>query len=178
MQFPSVNRFVVRSGTRFGLGLLAALVVSLSSAPEGIRAQTVSGKPVPLVPDADGWYALLRSDELGPGEVKPLHYFGRELVVFRTESGQAVVSDAFCPHMGAHFGQGGEVRGEALRCPFHGFCFEPSGDCVEIPESYEGRPIEDRGPEIVPFGHIDPRRDDAMERFAETILRHFPAQQN
>jgi hypothetical protein len=37
---------------------------------------------------------------------------------------------AHCPHMGAHLGYGGRVVGECIRCPMHGFEFDPSGACV------------------------------------------------
>jgi len=55
---------------------------------------------------------------------------GQELVLFRTRSGRAWAMDAYCPHMGAHFGHGGTVEGEVIRCPFHGFCFDERGTCV------------------------------------------------
>ncbi len=71
------------------------------------------------------------------GAVKPLHYFGRELVVFRGEDGVAHVLDAHCPHLGAHLGFGGRVEGGALRCPFHGWLWNGDGRCLEVP--YAGR---------------------------------------
>jgi nitrite reductase/ring-hydroxylating ferredoxin subunit len=83
-------------------------------------------------PVPDGWFAVATSEELAPGEVKPLRYFARDLVLFRTESGRAVVMDAHCPHLGAHLGMGGRVVGEQIQCPFHGWRFDASGQCVEI----------------------------------------------
>ena len=53
--------------------------------------------PIPF-----GWYAVSLSHELEVGQVKPAEYFGREMVLFRTESGEAKVLDAYCPHLGAH----------------------------------------------------------------------------
>lgn len=85
-------------------------------------------KPIPY-----GWYAIEYSSQLAVGEVKPLHYFGRELVLFRTESGEARVLDAYCPHLGAHLGHGGSVKGESISCPFHGWEFNGAGKCTEIP---------------------------------------------
>ncbi|TFH22636.1 MAG: Rieske (2Fe-2S) protein [Myxococcales bacterium] len=79
------------------------------------------------------WFQLAYSEELGPGEVKPVRYFGRDLVMFRTERGRAQAFDAFCPHLGAHLGYGGSVVGETLRCPFHAWRYDCSGACVEIP---------------------------------------------
>jgi len=84
--------------------------------------------PIPF-----GWYGVAFSADLKPGDVKPLHYFGRELVVFRTESGEARVLDAYCPHLGAHLGHGGKVHGESLACPFHGWQFNGEGRCTAVP---------------------------------------------
>ena len=85
-------------------------------------------KPIPL-----GWYAIEFTNGLKPGEVKPLQYFGRELVLFRTESGEAAMLDAYCPHLGAHLGHGGIVKGETISCPFHAWQFNGEGHCTEIP---------------------------------------------
>ena len=81
-----------------------------------------------------GWYAVCWSKELIDGAVEPIHYFGEDLVVFRTRSGQARVLDAYCPHLGAHLGHGGRVVGESIRCPFHGWRYDGNtGVCQEIP---------------------------------------------
>lgn len=77
-----------------------------------------------------GWFVIAFSDELKPGTILSRKFMGQDLVAYRTESGDAVVSDAFCPHMGAHFGHGGRVEGEEIVCPFHGFAFGPEGQCT------------------------------------------------
>ena len=64
-------------------------------------------KRYPLPPFPNGWFKVCFSDELEVGDVKPLHQFGQELVIYRTEDGTARVLDAFCPHLGAHLGYGG-----------------------------------------------------------------------
>jgi 3-ketosteroid 9alpha-monooxygenase subunit A len=85
-------------------------------------------QPIPF-----GWYFVYYSDELKAGDVVPLRYFGRELVLFRTESGEARVLDAYCPHLGAHLGHGGKVQGESIACPFHGWQFNGAGRCTAVP---------------------------------------------
>ena len=55
--------------------------------------------PIPF-----GWYAVAFSDELSIKEVKPLYFFAKDLVLYRTETGIPVLLDAFCPHLGAHLG--------------------------------------------------------------------------
>jgi phenylpropionate dioxygenase-like ring-hydroxylating dioxygenase large terminal subunit len=85
-------------------------------------------KPIPF-----GWYAIEYSKNLAVGEVKPVQYFGREMVLFRTESGEAKLLDAYCPHLGAHLGHGGTVKGETVSCPFHAWQFDGAGMCTEVP---------------------------------------------
>ncbi|MFT3791211.1 MAG: Rieske 2Fe-2S domain-containing protein [Rudaea sp.] len=80
-----------------------------------------------------GWFFVGYSEDLAVGAVKALHYFGRDLVLFRTAKGAAGVLDAYCPHLGAHLGIGGCVEGESLRCPFHAWAFRPDGFCSDIP---------------------------------------------
>ncbi len=80
-----------------------------------------------------GWYSVERSHQLAVGEVKPVQAFDRELVLYRTRSGAAVLQDAFCPHLGAHLGHEGRVVGESVRCPFHGWQFGVDGRCTHIP---------------------------------------------
>jgi len=86
-----------------------------------------------FTPYARGWYRALFSSELAPGEVKRLEILGRELVAFRTESGEAAITDPHCPHLGAHLGHGGAVVGDTLRCPFHHWQFGTDGVCRTIP---------------------------------------------
>ena len=95
------------------------------------------------MPIPHGWYFVSYSEDLVPGESKPLHYFDTELVLFRTEKGEPVLMEAYCPHMGAHLGhgihentgQGGQIKGDTISCPFHGWTFNKKGFVVNIPYS-------------------------------------------
>lgn len=84
-----------------------------------------------LPPFPNGWYVIEQSENLKPGQLLTKRFAGRDLVVFRTEKGKACVMDAYCPHMGAHFGHGGCVKGEMIMCPFHSFEFNTKGDCTK-----------------------------------------------
>lgn len=84
---------------------------------------------------ANGWYQIALSSKLMCGELKSLRYFSQELVLYRGEDQQVRVFDAYCPHLGAHLGKGGEVVGNSIRCPFHGWKFCGEGQCEEIPYS-------------------------------------------
>jgi 3-ketosteroid 9alpha-monooxygenase subunit A len=88
-----------------------------------------------------GWFVVADGAEVS---AKPLNvrYFGQDLVIFRGGSGTVVMLDAYCPHMGTHFGKsttswtvasGRHVEGDSIRCPFHGWRFGADGKCNEIP---------------------------------------------
>ena len=64
-----------------------------------------------------GWYRAAYSEDVGPGELRPVRYLNRDLVVWRGEDGAAHVMDAYCPHLGAHLGYGGRVQGCEIVCP-------------------------------------------------------------
>ncbi len=85
---------------------------------------------------ARGWHVVAFSQELKKGAIKNLKYFNQDIVLFRGENGEAVVVDAYCPHLGANLGGiGSEVIGNTIRCPFHGWQFDKQGDCTLIPYS-------------------------------------------
>ncbi len=84
--------------------------------------------PIPF-----GWYAVGYSTDLDPGDVEPIFYFDQHMVLFRTESGEARVLEAHCPHLGAHLGHGGKVVGENIACPFHAWEMNGDGEVEHIP---------------------------------------------
>ena len=96
---------------------------------QGLRPYPDRGLP----PFPNGWFRVCDTDQLERGEVKAVHYFGRELVLFRGEDGAARVLDAYCVHLGAHLGVGGVVEGNSIRCPFHAWRYDGSGACIEVP---------------------------------------------
>ena len=134
------------------------------------------------LPIPNGWFAVAFSRDVIDGDVKSIHYFGEDLVLFRTRSGEARVVDAYCPHLGAHLGAGGRVVGDSIRCPFHGWQYDGgTGQCTSIPycdrippkarvrawdvvekngmvfvwHHEEGKPPEWDFPEVPEIGHAD-----------------------
>jgi phenylpropionate dioxygenase-like ring-hydroxylating dioxygenase large terminal subunit len=129
-----------------------------------------------LPPFPSGWFSLAGSDDLRAGDVRPLHRFGRDLVLFRTQAGQARVLDAACPHLGAHLGIGGTVEGNTLQCPFHGWRFDGAGRCVHAPlaqnlprASVRSWPVEEVNGRVLVWHHAESREPDwHVPQFPET----------
>ena len=80
------------------------------------------------------WIPALKSDELDTPDGPPLRtrLLGENLIAYRTTSGAVgIVADA-CPHRGASlfFGRNEE---DGLRCVYHGWKFDVTGACVDMP---------------------------------------------
>src|SRR5687768_3549653 len=82
-----------------------------------------------------GWFQVDWSGALAPGEVKPIRYFDRDLVLYRGTGGEAHIMDAHCPHLGAHLGVGGRVEDDCIVCPFHNWRWDANGENVHVPYS-------------------------------------------
>jgi phenylpropionate dioxygenase-like ring-hydroxylating dioxygenase large terminal subunit len=80
------------------------------------------------------WLPALLSSELPEPDCDPIRTrtLGEDLVAFRDSSGQVGVVDAFCPHRRAplFFGRNEEC---GLRCVYHGWKFDTTGTCVDMP---------------------------------------------
>lgn len=87
-----------------------------------------------------GWFQIGWSAEIAPGGVKPLRYFGSDLVAFRDDRGDLAVMDAHCKHLGAHLGFGGKVQDNCIVCPYHGWSWAKDGSNARIP--YQDEPTK------------------------------------
>ena len=80
------------------------------------------------------WLPALLSSELPEPDCDPIRTrtLGEDLVAFRDTNGRVGIVDAFCPHRRAplFFGRNEEC---GLRCVYHGWKFDTSGDCVDMP---------------------------------------------
>jgi nitrite reductase/ring-hydroxylating ferredoxin subunit len=88
---------------------------------------------VPFTWKVTGWFMIGWSLDFPAAQARPLHYFGQELVAYRDESGELHVLSAHCRHLGAHLGHGGQVVGDCIECPFHGWRWSPDGSNTYIP---------------------------------------------
>ena len=76
------------------------------------------------------------ADLAGPRPVIPVTLFGQRLVLFRDDEGELGLIGRHCPHRGADLCFG-RREDNGLRCPFHGWHFDRTGQCVEQPAEPE-----------------------------------------
>lgn len=78
------------------------------------------------------WQPVARVDELAARPQRAV-ILGEALAVFLTERGAPAVIADRCPHRGASLAAG-EVCGDALQCPYHGWRWNGhDGSCVRVP---------------------------------------------
>jgi len=80
------------------------------------------------------WLPAMLPDEVPEPDCPPvrLRLLGEDLVVFRDSNGQVGVVAANCPHRGASLFFGRNEEG-GLRCVYHGWKFDTTGQCVDMP---------------------------------------------
>ena len=107
--------------------------------PDGYTIESHLQEPrdlrrVPIHPDH--WYPLAWSRELKAGKTLGTHFAGDPIVLFRTASGAVYALEDRCAHRQVPL-HAGVVDGESLRCGYHGWTYDCSGQCVDVP--YLGR---------------------------------------
>jgi len=80
------------------------------------------------------WLPLMESGELGPpdGPSQRVRLLGEDLVVFRDSEERVGLLAEACPHRRASLYFGRNEQG-GLRCVYHGWKFDASGTCVDMP---------------------------------------------
>lgn len=79
------------------------------------------------------WQPVALADELVSARpVVPVTVLGERLVLFRDAEGRPGLIGRHCPHRGADLAYG-RLEDGGLRCPFHGWLFDCTGQCLEQP---------------------------------------------
>lgn len=83
------------------------------------------------------WYPACTSEELGD-EPLPVNLFGLRFVAFRDTSGAAHLLSDTCIHRGGSLSRG-KIIGDYVACPYHGWEYDGSGACTNIPSQKDNK---------------------------------------
>jgi phenylpropionate dioxygenase-like ring-hydroxylating dioxygenase large terminal subunit len=80
----------------------------------------------------DFWYPIGWSDELKRGKALGREFAGDPLVIYRGTSGDVFALEDRCAHrqVPLHLGI---VKGETLKCGYHGWTYDCTGRCIDVP---------------------------------------------
>jgi len=100
-------------------------------------------------------FARIQGIEAGAPPTR-VRLFGEDYIAFRADDGRLLFADEGCPHRGASLALGRVENGCTLRCIFHGWLFDVSGEVVDVPT--EG----DRSAAVAP--HVPFRNYPTVEK--------------
>jgi 5,5'-dehydrodivanillate O-demethylase oxygenase subunit len=78
------------------------------------------------------WQPVATTEEVDRAKALPTRILHEDLTVYKGESGQYYVVDFRCAHRGTQLSTGW-VEGDCIRCFYHGWKYDGSGQCVEQP---------------------------------------------
>ena len=80
------------------------------------------------------WVPFIEASRVEPvaGDPVEVELLGEKLIVFRDGEGRYVMFENFCPHRGTPLYYG-KNEGDGLRCIYHGWKFDSTGACMEMP---------------------------------------------
>jgi 5,5'-dehydrodivanillate O-demethylase len=78
------------------------------------------------------WQPIYCAHEILPGRAVPIRVMGENFTLYRGESGTAHLAAERCAHRGTQLSLGW-VEGDAIRCFYHGWKYDCTGQCVEQP---------------------------------------------
>src|SRR3954453_20964460 len=78
------------------------------------------------------WQPVYEAAALARGHAKPLRILGEDYTLYRGEDGTPHVVAPRCSHRGTRLSTGW-VEGDCIRCFYHGWKYDASGQCVEMP---------------------------------------------
>ena len=78
------------------------------------------------------WQPVYRAEDLLPGRTAPLRVMSEDFTLYRGESGAPHLTAPRCAHRGTQLSTGW-VEGDCIRCRYHGWKYDGSGQCVEQP---------------------------------------------
>src|SRR5258706_11793100 len=91
------------------------------------------------------WVPALLAEEIAQPDCPPVRVqlLGEKLVAFRDTEGRIGLINEFCAHRGVSlwFGRNEEC---GLRCPYHGWKYDVSGQCIDLPSEGEAGPMRPR----------------------------------
>ena len=110
--------------------MMDALPEKLQHAPCGDLRRVLS--------HPDHWYPVAWSRELAAGKALAVQYSGDPIVLIRNRAGGVFALEDRCAHRQVPLSCG-IVDGDAIRCGYHGWAYDRSGKCTDVPYLGKGR---------------------------------------
>jgi 5,5'-dehydrodivanillate O-demethylase len=81
------------------------------------------------------WHPVYVAEDLQPGRAAPVRLLGEDFTLYRGESGSPHLVGFRCAHRGAQM-SAGWVEDDCIRCIYHGWAYDQTGQCVDQPAEH------------------------------------------
>lgn len=105
-----------------------------------LKSQTIQARIREVGINENYWYPVAWAHQLKRGQVIPVVVWQKPIALYRDTSGQVHALQNACPHKGIELHRG-EVKGDRLVCPYHGWEFGVDGQCLSIPYFPDGQKL-------------------------------------
>jgi 5,5'-dehydrodivanillate O-demethylase oxygenase subunit len=84
------------------------------------------------------WHPVAAAAQMKDKYTMAVRILGEDLILYKDRGGVYGLIDPYCPHRRMNLIYGiPEDRG--LRCPYHGWCFDEPGQCIEQGQNHNTR---------------------------------------
>jgi phenylpropionate dioxygenase-like ring-hydroxylating dioxygenase large terminal subunit len=84
------------------------------------------------------WHPIALGEEVAKGKARAVRVLGEDLTLYRGDSGEPHLIGGRCAHRCTVL-HTGVVQGEQIRCMYHGWRYDGTGLCTEIPAEKQPR---------------------------------------
>ncbi len=85
------------------------------------------------------WHPIATASKLAPGTARAIRILCEDLTLYRGESGTAYLVGGQCAHRCTVL-QTGWIQDDQIRCMYHGWRYDGTGQCTEMPAEKNGKP--------------------------------------
>jgi 5,5'-dehydrodivanillate O-demethylase oxygenase subunit len=89
------------------------------------------------------WMPFATVSQLDEHPTRAVNLLGEHLIAYKDRSGGYGLMQEYCPHRNVNL-LWGIPEAEGLRCPYHGWLFDPQGNCLEQPAESPDSTFKDR----------------------------------
>ncbi len=85
------------------------------------------------------WHPIATASKLAPGTARAIRILCEDLTLYRGDSGTAYLVGGQCAHRCTVL-QTGWIQDDQIRCMYHGWRYDGTGQCTEMPAEKNGKP--------------------------------------
>ncbi|CCH67871.1 FIG00566093: hypothetical protein [Richelia intracellularis HH01] len=105
-----------------------------------LKSQIIQNRVREVGINPNYWYPVAWADQVLLGKIMSVVIWQQVIAIYRGQNSKIHALENVCPHKGVALHKG-EVQGDNLVCPYHGWQFNSDGKCIHIPYLPKGQKL-------------------------------------